>query len=139
MSVVSPSTHDMDTMRGWWEQGGDEIELFSREVLGLPFAERSMSGGVAERVVEQHLESPAMWAIFLMQDLLAMDEALRRADPAKERINVPAVIPYYWRYRMHLTIDELSKSQAYLARLRGMIERSGRSSLGGREISTTIP
>jgi 4-alpha-glucanotransferase len=72
------------------------------------FPPLELTGELATRIIDQHLQSPAMWAVFPLQDLLAIDENLRHPDPDAERINVPAIMPYYWRYRMHLGIEELA-------------------------------
>jgi 4-alpha-glucanotransferase len=67
-----------------------------------------------------------MWAVFPLQDLLAMDETLRHPDPDAERINVPAIMPYYWRYRMHLGIEDLTAATAFNDRLAAMIREAAR-------------
>ena len=67
-----------------------------------------------------------MWAIFPLQDLLAMDESVRHPRPEDERINVPAIIPYYWRYRMHLGIDGLVAADGFNRKLRRLLEVTGR-------------
>ena len=50
-----------------------------------------------------------MWAVFPLQDLLALDGALRRHNAEEERINVPSNPRHYWRYRLHLTLEELAR------------------------------
>ena len=67
-----------------------------------------------------------MWSIFQLQDLLGMDEKLRRGDPADERINVPANPVHHWRYRMHLTLEALQRAESFNATLRGWILQNGR-------------
>lgn len=126
MSVVSPSTHDMATLRGWWREDGNTTARFAWSMLGMDFPPLEMSGEVAARIIAQHLHSPAMWAVFPLQDLLAMDETLRHPDPDAERINVPAIMPYYWRYRMHLGIEDLTASGAFNGRLAAMIREAAR-------------
>jgi len=106
LSVVTPSTHDMSTIRGWWEEDAAFTQRFYNEELGLHgAAPATCSGELNQAVVTQHLASPAMWSIFQLQDLLGMDESLRRQDVNAERINVPANPKHYWRYRMHLTLE----------------------------------
>jgi 4-alpha-glucanotransferase len=107
MSVVSPSTHDMSTLRAWWKEDPGATTRFAQQMLGLEFPESELSGEVTRKIISDHLESPAMWAIFPLQDLLAMDETLRHPQPEMERINVPAIMPFYWRYRMHLGLEKL--------------------------------
>ena len=55
-----------------------------------------------------------------------MDGALRRENPHDERINVPANPRHYWRYRMHLSLEELASQQEFNAALTSMIAASGR-------------
>ncbi|MCC6461377.1 MAG: 4-alpha-glucanotransferase [Saprospiraceae bacterium] len=127
LSVVTPSTHDMSTLRGWWEEDRHLIQRFFQEVLGYEgSAPYFCEPWVNRLLVEQHLQSPAMWAIFQLQDLLGMDGALRRENPDEERINVPANPKHYWRYRMHLTIEALQQAGRYNAGLRDMVSASGR-------------
>jgi 4-alpha-glucanotransferase len=126
LSVVSPSTHDMPTLRGWWRENSHVSGQFAWKMLGVAFPPMDLPGDLAARIIDQHLHSPGMWAIFPLQDLLGMDEHLRNADIDIERINVPAIMPYYWRYRMHLGLEGLAKAGDFNKRLREMVENSGR-------------
>lgn len=126
LSVVSPSTHDMPTLRGWWREDPQATAHFAWHMLGMAFPPLELGGELATRILWQHLESPAMWAVFPIQDLLAIDEQLRHPDPDAERINVPAITPYYWRYRMHLALEELAAADDFNARVKWLIQSSGR-------------
>jgi len=126
MSVVSPSTHDMPTLRGWWREDPHVTGNFAWQALGEAFPSHELSGEMAARILMQHLHSPAMWTIIPMQDLLAIDETLRLPDPDAERINVPAIMPYYWRYRMHLSLEELAAADEFNARVSRLLKASGR-------------
>ena len=109
LSVVTPSTHDMNTIRGWWREDRALTQKFFNRELGLPGeAPPECEPKIVEAVVRQHLASPAMWSIFQLQDLLGLDGHLRRADVEAERINVPAIPNFYWRYRLHLTLEKLA-------------------------------
>jgi len=74
----------------------------------------------------QHLNSPAMWSVFQLQDLLGMSEALRRENPHEERINIPADPNHYWNFRMHITLESLLKEKQFNEELRGYLEHAGR-------------
>jgi len=126
MSVVSPSTHDMSTLRGWWREDSEVTGRFARRMLGIDSASSDLSGELAARIIIQHLQSAAMWAVFPVQDLLAIDEDLRHPLPEFERINVPAIIPYYWRYRMHLNLEELAAAEGFNRRIARFIQASHR-------------
>ncbi len=126
MSVVSPSTHDMPTLRAWWTEDPGTTARFTWQMLGMAHPGPELTGDVASRIIWQHLQSPAMWAIIPLQDLLAMDEAIRHPNPETERINVPAIMPYYWRYRMHLGLDQLAAADGFNRKLAGLIQAAGR-------------
>ena len=127
LSVVTPSTHDMSTIRGWWEEDKKFTQRFYNTELGQPGdAPQYCDGQINKAIVIQHLSSPAMWSIFQLQDLLGMDEKLRRAHHAAERINIPAITAYYWRYRMHLTLEKLQQAHGFNRELKKCIAQSGR-------------
>lgn len=127
LSVVTPSTHDMSTIRGWWEEDREQIQKFYNQELGQwGDAPRFCEAWINKTIVLQHLYSPAMWSIFQLQDLLGMDERLRYDNPADERINIPANPKHYWRYRMHLTLEELLLADAFNEELKASVKASGR-------------
>jgi 4-alpha-glucanotransferase len=127
LSVVTPSTHDMSTIRGWWREDAKLTQKFWTEELGQSgAAPAECEAWINQEIVRQHLESPAMWSIFQLQDLLGMEGAMRRADTDAERINVPAIPNYYWRYRIHLTLDALIASEDFNRAVKDMVGKSGR-------------
>ncbi len=127
LSVVTPSTHDMSTIRGWWEEDRAATQRFYNMELGQwGEAPRTCEDWINKAIILQHLYSPAMWSIFQLQDLLGMDEQIRREDAQEERINVPAVPKHYWRFRMHLNLEDLLREKEFNNNLRKFIEASGR-------------
>ena len=127
MSVITPSTHDMSTLRSWWEENRERTQHFYNHVLGqwgdAPFYCESW---INRAIVLQHLYSPAMWSIFQLQDILGMSETQRRENPLEERINDPANPKNYWRYRMHIPLEELIKQKEFNEELQGYVVHSGR-------------
>jgi len=127
LSVITPSTHDMSTIRGWWEENRVRTQHFYNSVLGqwgdAPYFCESW---VNRAIVLQHLYSPAMWSIFQLQDILGMSENLRRENPHEERINNPAFDKHYWRYRMHISLEDLIDQKDFNEELKGYVVHSGR-------------
>ncbi|MGZ8553626.1 MAG: 4-alpha-glucanotransferase [Chitinophagaceae bacterium] len=127
LSVITPSTHDMSTLRGWWEENRERTQRFYNHVLGqwgdAPYFCESW---VNRAIILQHLYSPAMWSIFMMQDILGMSDTLRRKNPHEERINNPANSKHYWQYRMHITLEDLMKEKEFNEELKGYVVHSGR-------------
>ncbi|MDP3462473.1 MAG: 4-alpha-glucanotransferase [Bacteroidales bacterium] len=127
LSVCTTSTHDMSTVRGWWEEDREKTQRFYRTMLGhndlAPFYAEPW---LCREIVNQHLHSPAMWTIFPIQDLIAMDGNMRWDQTDKERINVPSNPENKWRYRMILSLEELLQATDFNELIRGMIHISGR-------------
>ena len=127
LSVVTPSTHDMSTIRGWWEEDHAVTQRFYNSQLGQwGEAPYFCDWWINRDIVIQHLYSPAMWAIFQWQDLMGMSTELRRQDPHEERINVPSNSLYSWRYRMHLDLETLLTCKEFNSQLKSYITESGR-------------
>ncbi|MBR2318445.1 MAG: 4-alpha-glucanotransferase [Bacteroidaceae bacterium] len=127
LSVATPSTHDMSTLRGWWREDRALSQQFYNNVLGFEGeAPEEMDGSIAHSVLMQHLDSPSAFALFAWQDWMAMDERLRCPDPDGERINVPSNRNHVWNYRMHIAIEQLMEERAFNGEVRRMITESGR-------------
>ncbi|MEX1202689.1 MAG: 4-alpha-glucanotransferase [Ferruginibacter sp.] len=127
LSVVTPGTHDMATIREWWEEDPTSIQRFYNHQLAqqgdAPYFAESW---LCRNILQQHLQSPAMWAVFLLQDLLSIDDQLRKEDPRTERINNPANPDHFWNYRMHLTLEALCDEFGFLVTMKNMVLESGR-------------
>lgn len=125
--VVTPSTHDMSTLREWWEEDTSASQKYFNEVLhqygGSPF---HCEPWVAQKIISNHLYATSMWTVFLLQDLLAMNGNLRRENPKDERINVPANPDHYWNYRMHCYFEDLINNETFTGEIKNMIMMSGR-------------
>lgn len=121
LSVAATSTHDMPTLRGWWSEDREAAQIYYRDVLHCEGdAPQDCTPQIASRIVERHMRSSSMLAILPLQDWLAIDGNLRREDVAAERINVPAISQYYWRYRVHLTLEQLLAEKYFTDAVRGL-------------------
>lgn len=127
LSVCTTSTHDMNPLRAWWEEDRSVSEQFYRQILGgsgdIPYF---CEPWICLRIIEQHLKSPAMFTILPIQDWLSLDGKIRLEKPDKERINIPAISHHYWRYRMHLTVEDLLSQDAFNTVVTELIKNSGR-------------
>ena len=127
LSVCTTSTHDMNPIRAWWEEDREVTNDFWHMILGNQGeAPYFCEPWICRQILDQHVWSPAMLTILPLQDWLSMDAQLRREDPNTERINVPANSRHYWRYRMHLTLEQLAEADEFNKNLSEMIAASGR-------------
>ena len=127
-SVCTISTHDMSTLRGWWKEDAQQTQRYYNYILGhYGAAPEEASANICEEVVRQHLYSQSLLAILTFQDWLSMDDKWRNPNIEAERINIPANPRHYWRYRMHLTLEELMKAESINNKIKELIEQTGRS------------
>jgi len=126
-SVCTTSTHDMNPIRAWWEEDTVLTQRFYNRALGMQgTAPETCEQWIAEKIIEQHLQSQAMWIILPWQDWMALDTSLCHEHPNAERINVPSNPRNFWCYRMHMTLEQLLKKDDFNARIKEMITESGR-------------
>ena len=111
MSVCTTGSHDTSTLRGWWGENhnGEDCPVET-----------------CQWIIAEHLYSPSMLTILPLQDWFSLEPSLRVADIAGERINIPAIPKHYWRWRMHLTLEEMLENEAFTQKVSELIDQSGR-------------
>ena len=126
-SVCTISSHDMPALRMWWDENVQRTQEYYNTMLYRQGpAPHPLPGWLASDIISRHLTSPSMLCILSIQDWLATDEALRLPDADAERINIPANPKHYWRYRMHLNIEDLAADKRFVQNITEMISQSGR-------------
>ena len=127
-SVCTISSHDMPTLRQWWDENWERTQAYYNTMLHRgDAAPHPLPGWLARDILSRNLYSPSMLCIISIQDWMAMDENLRLDDPDAERINIPANPKHYWRYRMHVNLEDLMENQDFNGNMIEMITNSGRN------------
>ena len=126
-SVDTISTHDMATLCQWWDEDEERTQAYYNTTLRRGgAAPHPLPGWLAKDIVSRHLTSPSMLCLLSFQDWISISEALRLPDQNAERINIPANPRHYWRYRMHLTIEQLLAADDLNYEISTLIIQSGR-------------
>ena len=126
-SVCTFSTHDMATLRQWWDEDASRTQdYFNSMLYHEGNAPHPLPGWLARDIVSRQLASPSMLCVLSIQDWLAMDERIRLDDADAERINIPANPHHYWRYRMHINIENLMADKSFTENIRNLIVHNGR-------------
>ena len=126
-SVCTIDSHDMPTLRMWWDEDCNRASVYYRQMLGRrDEAPHPMPAWLARDIMNRNLQSGSMLCILSLQDWLAISDNLRLADANAERINIPANPHHYWRYRMHLNIEDMLRDQRFCDDIAEMITQSGR-------------
>ena len=126
-SVCTFSTHDMATLRQWWDEDTSRTQdYFNSMLYHEGNAPHPLPGWLARDVVSRQLASPSMLCVLSIQDWLTMDERIRLDDADAERINIPANPHHYWRYRMHINLENLMADKSFTESIRNLIVQNGR-------------
>ena len=126
-SVCTISSHDMPTLRQWWDEDYERTQDYYNSMLHREGpAPHPLPGWLAKDIIARHLDSPSMLCILSVQDWLAMYERLRLPDANAERINIPANPKHYWRYRMHLNIEDLIADSKFIDDISTLVGQAGR-------------
>jgi len=128
MTVCAPSCHDCSTLRAWWEEDEERRCQFYKTMMGSEGLPPSQCvSEIAYFILRQHVEAPSMWAIFPLQDLLAVKEEYTTRPAAEETINDPTNPKHYWRFRVHVTLESLMKDKDLKTTIKDLIRGSGRA------------
>ena len=126
-SVCTISSHDMPTLRQWWDENYERTQAYFNSMLYREGpAPHPLPGWLANDIIARHLASPSMLCILSIQDWLAIDEGIRLPDADAERINIPANPKHYWRYRMHLNLEDMMQNNDFTAHMHQLIGQAGR-------------
>lgn len=126
-SVCLFSSHDMPTLRLWWDEDHEVAQDYYESVLyHTGAAPHPLPGWLAREIIVRQMQTPSMLCIVQLQDWLATDERIRQADPTGERINVPANPFHYWRYRMPMTIESLKADRDFVNSVKEIVGETGR-------------
>lgn len=127
-SVCTISTHDMSTLRGWWEEDYQQTQRYYNSMLGhYGAAPIIATPELCEEVVRNHLNSNSVLCILSFQDWMSMDGKWRNPNVQEERINVPSNPRHYWGYRMHLTLEQLMEAKELNEKIGELIRCTGRN------------
>jgi len=127
LSVCTTSTHDMNTIRAWWEEDRARTQrYFNNELNQYGMAPLFCEPWICQQIIEKHLNCPSMLVILPIQDWMSLNGNLRWKETFSERINDPSNQNNYWRYRMHVKIEDLTNNEEFNQSIRGLISQSGR-------------
>ena len=127
MNVVTASSHDSSTLRQWWKENRELTQnYYNNQLNQYGTAPSELLPELAEIIMKQHLHSQAMLAIFPIQEYFATDYEIVNPYADDERINNPAVFPHYWRYRMHIALEDLLQKEHFNDKIAQFVSESNR-------------
>lgn len=96
LSVLTTSTHDMASLRGWWQELSPQRQEEVAECYGTEETPATPQG-LVEALNSQRF---APFLILPLQDWLVLGERTQDIDPEQEQINRPNDPHHVWDYRL---------------------------------------
>ena len=120
LSVACPSVHDSSSLREWWETEADRglVWDLAGRTLGkdLGAAPARLDPAAAAVLLKAMAASASRIVVYPFQDLLALGEAFRPADPKAERVNVPgSANEWNWGWRLPAALEEIAADRGLQA------------------------
>ncbi len=128
LSVCMISSHDTPTLRGWWDEDEERTQSYYNSSLHkYGYAPHPLPGWLAKEIIVKHLACPSMLCVIAIQDWMAIDENIRCKDPNIERVNIPANPHHYWRYRMHIPLEDIIENKLFCQTIKSLIQENKRT------------
>ena len=128
LSVVTTSSHDTTPLRMWWEEDRDFTQRYYNDVMHwIGEAPQFAEPEIVQEIVRRNLNTKAMLAIIPIQDWIDMTSELRVDNPSDERINNPEHTYHYWRYRLHLDLEDLRDNEGLTSFYQDFINETRRA------------
>ena len=105
--MVYPGTHDMQTVRGWWEGAPPSVQNYARMYMGVD------GHDIVWDIIRLAIASVADMAVIQMQDLLGLDNSARMNTPGVTMGN------WSWRFRREEVTEVVQARLHYLTMLYG--------------------
>ena len=81
---------------------------------------------VMRAIIRQHMASPSALAVFPAQDLLALVEEYAQRPAEEETINDPTNPKHYWRFRLHVRLEDMLANTVWLSDIRQLVNEAAR-------------
>lgn len=125
LSVATSSTHDSETLAGWWAAYPGEREQLYRELGYSGSAPPELTPALAERLLGDLARAGSAFTILPLNDILFLagpDFLFPR--PEDNRVNVPGTcVDTNWTFRLPRTLERLLADERLSRELKGLLER----------------
>lgn len=135
LSVTTTSVHDSTTLRQWWNEEKNAVNLFVHTypwAFGLEnwdndganrIANSSYSPDFGFGYFSALAKSNSFWCIHPFQDFLSLESKYWANNPDEERINIPGTVSdFNWTYKLPATIEEIEKDNSLIEKIKSIVE-----------------
>ncbi len=122
-SIFSTSTCNSKTLRMWL---GKELKSNYYKSEDTGESSYDASARECETAISQALATDSIFVIIPMQDWMSIEEGVRNRFTDSERINNPYIRGWVWKYRLHISLEQLLEADGLNSKIRKLIESNGR-------------
>lgn len=144
----------MLTTRAWWQEDEGRRDKYFQEVLhGKGKAPNKCTPAISRAIIEEHMASPSVLTVIpiqvrdrccvplglilnfffqnllclcMEQDLFALSDLYNTRSADEETINKPTKARHYWRYRMHVNVEDLLDNAQFQADIIALMRKTHR-------------
>ena len=107
------------TTRAWWEEDAERRGRYSE--MFQTGTEDECTPSVMRNILAQHIESPSVLSILPIQDVLALCTEYAKRPALEETINDPTNPKHYWRFRLHVSCEDLLSNYDFLKDVKELV------------------
>lgn len=123
LSVCTTSCHDTSSLRGLWEEGDFDKDLYWAHAQQTGLAPDKLTPPVARNILAHVFSSNSLFCILPIQDYFALSSALTEGPASAERVNVPGTVGgANWTYRMPAAVEDLPTFTSLNSEIRKLVD-----------------
>jgi 4-alpha-glucanotransferase len=124
LSITSISTHDTETLEGWWKLNPIEAKRWASACLSVEYSV-DLSVDIRRKILEIIHGSRSMFVSNLLSEYLSLKPEFVWENPSQERLNIPGCMgPASWTYRMKKDFGIISCDYKLKHMVRNILEGS---------------
>ncbi|RMD51847.1 MAG: 4-alpha-glucanotransferase, partial [Nitrospirae bacterium] len=132
ISVASLSTHDSETLMGWWHKFPEDRALYYKTIGYSGEPPEEMGTDIFMVCLSRIYNASSIFVILGLWDILAIVPGVLKEDHEENRVNVPATVnEKNWTLRFNFYLEEVfgERFSDFNNTIRRLIEESGRASI----------
>lgn len=122
-SVSATSTSTSKTLRLWIGEKNKSISYTSTDD-GITYYDATPQE--CKDVINECLSTESMFALISIQDWISIEPKVRNRFPYSEVMGNPDITDWVWKYRMHLTLEELLSNEELNVQIQNVIKQADR-------------
>ncbi len=135
LSVCTSSVHDSTTLRQWWDEDKEGVNLFVRtypQYFGIEAWDNEAKNRTANEPYSPEKgrafltalsDANSDFCIHPFQDFLSIEKKYWLSDADAERVNIPGTVSdFNWTYRIPALLEDIASDESLVAKIKGIAD-----------------